>query len=99
MEFIIEISKLIGAFGIIFGVIIGFVKWLSRQEKQSLDIETLEKQHSRDLRDVQEELCVVNYAVLASLDALMQKGFEGKVAEAHDRLQKHINKKAHSKED
>lgn len=99
MEFIIELSKFIGALGIILGVICGFLKWLSKQEKQSVDIEKIRKQHDNDLKNVQEELCVVNYAVLASLDALMQRGFSGKVAEAHDRLQKHINKKAHGQED
>ena len=95
METVIEISKLFGALGIIFGIVIGFVKWLEKQEKQSLDIEKLKSVHDYDLRSVQEELCVVNYAVLASLDALMQRGYGGNVAEAHTKLQKHINSKAH----
>ena len=94
-ESIITLSKIIGAAGIIFGVIIAFTKWLSKQEKQSEDIEILHKRHDEDLKSVQEELCVVNYAVLASLDALIQKGYGGNVAEAHGKLQKHINNKAH----
>ena len=94
-ESIIALSKIIGAAGIIMGVIFAFTKWLSRQEKQSEDIEKLYKHHDDDLKSVQEELCVVNYAVLASLDALMQKGYGGNVAEAHGKLQKHINNKAH----
>ena len=98
IESIITLSKVIGALGVILGVIITFVKWLSKQEKQSVDIEGLEKKHNEDLKHVQEELCVVNYAVLASLDALIQKGFNGKVTEAHDKLQKHINKKAHGQD-
>jgi hypothetical protein len=44
---------------------------------------------------VQEELCVVNYAVLAALDALKQQGYNGRVTEASDKLEKHINRKAH----
>ena len=96
IELIIEVSKVVGALGIIFGVIIGFVKWLSKQEKQTSDIEELKLHHDEDLRSVQEELCVVNYAVLASLDALMQRGYGGNVAEAHVKLQKHINNKAHT---
>ena len=99
IETIIEISKLIGAFGVIFGVVIGFVRWLSKQEKQSEDIEKLREHHNSDLKSVQEELCVVNYAVLASLDALMQRGYGGNVAEAHGKLQKHINSKAHRQEE
>ena len=95
MEIIIEISKYIGATGVILGVVTAFVKWLSKQEKQSVDIEALKEHHDNDLKSVQEELCVVNYAVLASLDALMQRGYGGNVAEAHIKLQKHINNKAH----
>ena len=95
LETVIEVSKIIGALGIIFGVVVGFVKWLNKQEKQSTDIEELRSHHDEDLKSVQEELCVVNYAVLASLDALMQRGYGGNVAEAHVKLQKHINHKAH----
>ena len=94
-EAIIELSKVIGALGVIFACVFGFVKWLTRQEKQSIDIEELRNHHDEDLKSVQEELCVVNYAVLASLDALMQRGYGGNVAEAHVKLQKHINHKAH----
>lgn len=98
MEYIVELSKIVGALGIIFGVVIGFVRWLSKQEKQSEDIERLSKHHGEDINTVQQELCVVNYAILACLDALMQKGYDGKVSQAHERLQKHINQKAHGQE-
>ena len=98
VESIVTLSKIVGSLGVILGVIIAFVKWLSKQEKQSEDIEMLEKHHDEDLKNIQEELCVVNYAVLASLDALIQSGFNGKVSEAQDKLQKHINKKAHKQD-
>lgn len=98
VESVIELSKLIGALGIILGVIIGFVKWLSKQEKQTSDIKELKDHHDEDLKTVQEELCVVNYAVLASLDALIQNGYNGMVTEAREKLQKHINKKAHGQD-
>ena len=97
-ETIIEISKVIGALGVILGVIIAFVKWLGKQEKQSEDIKELKERHDDDLKTVQEELCVVNYAVLASLDALIQNGYNGMVTEAREKLQKHINKKAHGQD-
>ena len=94
-EYIISVSKIIGALGIILGVVIAVFKWFARQEKQSCDIDKLREIHDADLKSVQEELCIVNYAVLASLDALMQRGYGGNVAEAHVKLQKHINNKAH----
>ena len=98
IDSIIMLSKVIGALGVILGVVIAFVRWLSKQEKQTEDIKELQVHHDEDLKYVQEELCVVNYAVLASLDALIQSGYNGKVTEAHDKLQKHINKKAHGQD-
>ena len=94
-QVIIEASKLIGALGIISGVIFAFCKWILKQDKQSVDIKELQEHHDNDLKEVQEELCVVNYAVLAALDALKQQGYNGGVTEARDKLEKHINKKAH----
>lgn len=92
---IIEASKVLGALGVIGGVIFAFVKWLLKQDRQSTDITELHVQHDNDLKEVREELCVVNYAVLAALDALKQQGYNGGVTEARDKLEKHINKKAH----
>lgn len=94
-SFIIESSKVIGAIGIIVGVVFAFVKWVLKQDKQSIDIKELNEQHTEDIKAVQEELCVVNYAVLAALDALKQQGYNGGVTEARERLEKHINRKAH----
>lgn len=98
VDTLITASKAIGALGVIAGVIIAFFKWLAKQEKQTSDIKELKEHHDEDLKAVQEELCVVNYAVLASLDALMQSGYNGKVTEAHDKMQKHLNQKAHGRD-
>lgn len=98
VDTLITLGKVIGALGVIAGVIVGFFKWLAKQEKQSSDIKELKEHHDTDLKTVQEELCVVNYAVLASLDALIQSGFNGEVAEAHDKMQKHLNQKAHGQD-
>ena len=99
METIIEILKnaaaLIGAAGVIIGAVYAFAKWFIKQDNQSVDISELKKHHDSDMRDVQEELCVVNYAVLAALDALKQQGYNGGVTDARDKLEKHINQKAH----
>ena len=97
-SFLIEASKFIGAAGVISGAVIAFVKWFLKQDKQSTDIEELGEHHEKDLRDVQEELCILNYAVLAALDALKQQGYNGGVSEARDKLEKHINQKAHRKD-
>jgi hypothetical protein len=96
-DVIIEIGKILGAVGVIAGVVFAFVKWILKQDKQSKDIKDLRNNHDEDLKDIQEELCVLNYAVLAALDALKQQGYNGGVTDARDKLEKHINNKAHKK--
>lgn len=96
-DVIIEIGKILGAVGVIAGVVFAFVKWILKQDKQSKDIKDLRENHDEDLKDIQEELCVLNYAVLAALDALKQQGYNGGVTDARDKLEKHINNKAHKK--
>ena len=96
-DVIIEIGKILGAVGVIAGVVFAFVKWILKQDKQSKDIKDLRNNHDVDLKDIQEELCVLNYAVLAALDALKQQGYNGGVTDARDKLEKHINNKAHKK--
>lgn len=96
-DVIVEIGKILGAVGVIAGVVFAFVKWILKQDKQSKDIKDLRNNHDEDLKDIQEELCVLNYAVLAALDALKQQGYNGGVTDARDKLEKHINNKAHKK--
>ena len=96
-DVIVEIGKILGAVGVIAGVVFAFVKWILKQDKQSKDIKDLRENHDEDLKDIQEELCVLNYAVLAALDALKQQGYNGGVTDARDKLEKHINNKAHKK--
>lgn len=95
MEMIIEAAKVLGALGTIGGVIYGVIKWFQKQEKQSVDIKKLHKIHSDDMKTVQDELCILSYAVLATLDGLKQLGANGNVTKAHDMLEKHLNKQAH----
>lgn len=106
IEEIIKIATLIGALGAILGAIYSFFKWFDKQEKQSLDIAELKKHHDDDMEEarkkedkelkaVQAELCVLSYAMLAALDGLKQLHCNGEVTKAHDRLEKHLNQKAH----
>lgn len=106
VEVIIKISALITAVLVIWGAFYGLIKWFQKQEKQSTDIEELKKLHisdienarkreAEDMQAVKDELCVLNYAVLATLDGLKQLGANGNVTKAHNELEKHINKQAH----
>lgn len=99
-------AALISALGVIGGFLWAFFRWVNKQketslrvdkleEKEANDIKELEKKHIEDNERTQGELCMLNYAILASLDALCQKGYKGKVQEAHDKLSKRLNQQAH----
>ena len=92
---IIEFAKIIGALGTIFGLFYAITKWVQAPKELSKDVKELHDVHASDIREIQQELCVLSYAMLASLDGLKQLNCNGEVTNAHKVLEKHINKKAH----
>ena len=95
IDTIIKIGALIGALGAIFAVIYAIVKRVDVPKNLSKEIKDLHDVHSSDIKSIQDELCVLSYAMLASLDGLKQLNCNGEVTKAHKALAKHINKKAH----
>ena len=63
----------------------------------SLDIKT-GKQEKEDIKAMEDELCLLTYAVLACLKGLKEQGCNGPVTEAIGKIEKHINQKAHGQE-
>ena len=86
-ERIIQFAALIGAIAVIISYLIKFVMWLSRQKKQDAEINA-----------INEELTLLTYAVRACLTGLQKLGCDGPVTEAIDKIDKHINKKAHNQQ-
>ena len=62
------------------------------------DIEDLKKQEKEDIKAMEDELCLLTYAVLACLKGLKEQGCNGPVTEAIGKIEKHINQKAHGQE-
>lgn len=93
---IIEIGKVIGALGVIGGVALAIYKVFKAPKENSEKVEKLREEHTNDIKDIKTELCVLNYAVLAALDALRQQGYNGEVTNAHEKLSKHLNQQAHN---
>ena len=58
--------------------------FVKRQEKQD-----------KAIKDIQEEQTLLTYGVLACLKGLKEQGANGPVTEAIDKIEKHLNKKAH----
>ena len=87
IERIIQFADLIGAIAVIISYLVKFVMWLTRQKKQDAEINA-----------INEELTLLTYAVRACLTGLQKLGCDGPVTEAIDKIDKHINKKAHNQQ-
>ena len=95
---IIAIAGVISALATIGAVARKITKWFQKQEKQTADIEELRKQEQEDIKLMDEELCLLTYAILACLKGLKEQGCNGPVTEAIEKVEKHVNKKAHGQE-
>ena len=84
IETINSIAKLIGSVGIIAGMFIALYKFVERDKKQN-----------ELIKGVQEEQTLLCYGIRACLQGLVEQGCDGPVHDALDRLDKHLNQKAH----
>ncbi len=57
----------------------------------------VKKQNEQDeiIKDIQSEQTLLTYGVLACLKGLHEQGANGPVTEAIDKIEKHINRRAH----
>lgn len=81
---IIKAAALLGALATLGAMLYKSFRWMARQQAQDAEIEAIKK-----------EQCVMCYGLLATLDGLKQLGANGNVSDAHDKLEKHLNKTAH----
>ena len=106
MDFVIKLSAFFAAVLALWGIIYAVIKWFQRQNQQTKDIADLKALHIADMKEakdkeaadmqaIKDELCVLSYAMLASLDGLQQLHCNGNVTKAHNMLEKHINQQAH----
>ena len=95
---VISLAQIVGAVTLLLSTIIGgyklYDKLVDRVDKLHEKVNTLEAELNR----VKKEDALVIYALGACLDGLHQKGCNGKVTEAIERLSKYINKAAHDQD-
>lgn len=84
---IIQCAAVITASGTIIGIVFAIFRWLQKQKQQDIDIEELK-----------EEQCLLTFGILACLKGLQEQGCNGPVTEAVNKIEKHINKKAHGQD-
>ena len=82
------------------------VRWVDKQNQQLVDYEALKQKHeadmealkqvlAKDMHSINEEQTLLTYGVLACLKGLKEQGCNGPVTEAIDKIEKHLNKRAH----
>ena len=71
------------------------VRWVDKQSKQDKEIEEIRQHHEDDMTSIKEEQTLIVYGVLACLKGLSEQGCNGPVSEAINKIEKHLNEKAH----
>lgn len=68
---------------------------VKKQGKQDKEIEDLKKATKEDIAGIKEEQQLLTYGVWACLKGLREQGCDGAVSDAIDKIEKHLNAKAH----
>ena len=65
------------------------------QKNMDKKLEEMQTNMDAKLQQISSELCMLSYCVGATLDGLKQQGCNGKVSEAKEKMDKHLNQQAH----
>ena len=84
---IIKLASLLGALGVLGGVVFWLFRFVDRNRRQD-----------RELTAIRKEQQLVCYGVLACLKGLKEQGCNGPVTEALSKLEKHLNQAAHEED-
>ena len=93
---IVSAAAVCSAIGVLIGVLVKVVRWMDRQKEQDTEIKSLRDTHISDMDSMKCEQTLVVYGLLACLKGLKEQGCNGPVTEAIDKIEKHLNQKAHS---
>lgn len=92
---LITASAVIAAVAAIVTVFAKGVRWVDRQKQQDSDIKALRATHVADMDGIKQEQTLIVYGLLACLKGLKEQGCNGPVTEAINKIEKHLNQKAH----
>ena len=105
---LILIASILAAISAIAGYMAKAVRFVDRQKAQDAELAALKEQHNKDKKELykktEEELSAIYdeqtllvYGVLACLKGLQEQGCNGPVTAAVNKIEKHINEKAHAR--
>lgn len=93
---LITVSAVLAAIIAIVTVFAKGVRWVDRQKQQDGDIKALRATHVADMDSVKQEQTLIIYGLLACLKGLNAQGCNGPVSEAINKIEEHLNQKAHA---
>ena len=88
---ILTVAEVLGALGVICGLLFALFRWILKQNKQD---EEIEKIKSEDIKQLKEENTLICYGLSACLDGLEQLGANHTVPKVKSMLNKHLNVQA-----
>lgn len=91
MEFTFNVQTIITLAAFV-GAVIALVKLYNR----GYDFVQQQKKQDAIIADIQGEQALLTYGILACLKGLKEQGCDGLVTEAIDKIEKHLNEKAHA---
>lgn len=96
---IITAGAVVSALVVIITWLTKFIRWVDHQKNQDKALKALAERHENDNEAIQEELTLLTYGILACLKGLKEQGCNGPVTKAIDKIEKHINNKAHHQDE
>ena len=84
MQSVITAAACVAAIIALVGYILKAHNWFNKQNKQDLEIKA-----------IKEEQQLLTYGILACLKGLKEQGCNGPVTEAINKIDKHLNQRAH----
>lgn len=75
--------------------VVGAVVALFKYYNRGYDFVKRQEKQDKIIESIQEEQTLLTYGVLACLKGLKEQGANGPVTEAIDKIEKHLNQKAH----
>ena len=82
---VVAAAAIVGAIVALVNYIRKIFGWFDRQDSQE-----------KELKAIKEEQALLTYGILACLKGLLEQGCDGDVKEAANKIEKHINEKAHA---
>ena len=92
---IVLAASVLAALTAIVTFFVKLVRWVDRQKEQDEKLKDLKATHNQDMETIQREQTLMIYGILAALKGLQEKGCNGPVTEAIDKIDKYLNQKAH----